>query len=202
MLDARNLCCERNDRPLFSGLSLAVRPGDLVQVTGGNGAGKTTLLHLLAGLTSPESGEVRWQGAPLSEVRETFHSQLLWLGHQPGIKARLSARENLGFYHPACPDEALRLLGLQGEEDRPVYQLSAGQQRRVALARLWLSRAPLWILDEPFTAIDAAGVALLTRRLEQHAREGGAAILTSHQPLDGLTLPLRQIALKEDAPCS
>lgn len=202
MLEALDLCCERHDSPLFSGLSLTVLPGELVQVTGGNGAGKTTLLRLLAGLTSPDSGEVRWQGEPLAAVRETFHSQLLWLGHQPGIKARLTARENLGFYHPANPDAALRLLGLEGDEDRPVGQLSAGQQRRVALARLWLSPAPLWILDEPFTAIDAAGVALLTRRLEQHAREGGAAILTTHQPLQGLTLPLRRIALKDDAPCS
>jgi len=202
MLEALNLSCERNDRALFSGLSFTVQPGDLMQVTGENGAGKTTLLRLLAGLASPDSGEVRWQGKSLAAVRDTFHSQLLWLGHQPGIKGRLTARENLRFYHPACPNAALRLVGLNDHEECPVGQLSAGQQRRVALARLWLSSARLWILDEPFTAIDAAGVALLTQPLEQHARAGGAAIFTSHQPLCGLTLPLRRLSLKDDAPCS
>jgi heme exporter protein A len=202
MLEARNLRCERNNRLLFRGLSFVVQPGELVQVTGANGAGKTTLLRLLAGLASPERGEVRWRGEKLNAVRDAFHQQLLWLGHQPGVKSRLTVRENLAFYHQQNLDNALRQTGLKGYEECVVGQLSAGQQRRVALARLWLSQAALWLLDEPFTAIDAAGVALLTRRLEEHARAGGAVVFTSHQPPIGLTLPLRCLPLRDNALCS
>ncbi|EBC0441298.1 cytochrome c biogenesis heme-transporting ATPase CcmA, partial [Salmonella enterica subsp. enterica serovar Taksony] len=167
MLEARDLYCERDERTLFSGLSFTVEAGEWVQVTGGNGAGKTTLLRLLTGLARPDGGEVYWQGEPLRRVRDSFHRSLLWIGHQPGIKTRLTARENLHFFHPgdgARLPEALAQAGLAGFEDVPVARLSAGQQRRVALARLWLTRAALWVLDEPFTAIDVNGVARLTRR--------------------------------------
>ncbi|WP_240993771.1 cytochrome c biogenesis heme-transporting ATPase CcmA, partial [Salmonella enterica] len=139
MLEARDLYCERDERTLFRGLSFTVDAGEWVQVTGGNGAGKTTLLRLLTGLARPDGGEVYWQGEPLRRVRDSFHRSLLWIGHQPGIKTRLTARENLHFFHPgdgARLPEALAQAGLAGFEDVPVAQLSAGQQRRVALARL------------------------------------------------------------------
>lgn len=198
MLEARDLYCERDERTLFRGLSFTVEAGEWVQVTGGNGAGKTTLLRLLTGLARPDGGEVYWQGEPLRRVRDSFHRSLLWIGHQPGIKTRLTARENLHFFHPgdgARLPEALAQAGLAGFEDVPVAQLSAGQQRRVALARLWLTRAALWVLDEPFTAIDVNGVARLTRRMAAHTAQGGMVILTTHQPLPGAADTVRRLAL-------
>ncbi|AFJ98699.1 cytochrome c biogenesis heme-transporting ATPase CcmA [Cronobacter sakazakii] len=187
MLEARNLACLRDERLLFRALSFRVSPGEVVHLTGANGAGKTSLLRLLVGLARPEEGEVYWRGEPLAHQRSAFHQELLWLGHLPGIKVALTADENLAFYHPQTRREArwqsLAAIGLGGYEDLPVEQLSAGQQRRVALARLWLSEASLWVLDEPLTALDAAGMATLTRRLEAHAARGGAVIVTTHQPL-------------------
>ena len=202
VLEARELLCERDDRILFSALSFRVNAGEWVQITGGNGAGKTTLLRLLTGLARPDAGEVCWQGQPLHRVRDDFHQDLLWIGHQPGIKNRLSALENLRFFHPdgdvAQCLSALAQAGLAGYEDMPVNQLSAGQQRRVALARLWLTRARLWILDEPFTAIDVNGVERLTRRMAQHTGQGGMVILTTHQPLNVATDSVRRIALTRE----
>ncbi|QIT89719.1 ATP-binding cassette domain-containing protein [Salmonella enterica] len=154
MLEARDLYCERDERTLFRGLSFTVEAGEWVQVTGGNGAGKTTLLRLLTGLARPDGGEVYWQGEPLRRVRDSFHRSLLWIGHQPGIKSRLTARENLHFFHPA-----------------------------------------LWVLDEPFTAIDVNGVARLTRRMAAHTAQGGMVILTTHQPLPGAADTVRRLAL-------
>ncbi|ELM1620458.1 cytochrome c biogenesis heme-transporting ATPase CcmA [Salmonella enterica] len=199
MLEARDLYCERDERTLFHGLSFTVGAGEWVQISGGNGAGKTTLLRLLTGLARPDGGEVYWQGEPLCCVRHRCHQDLLWIGHQPGLKNRLSALENLRFYHHdgntvQCLD-ALAQAGLAGFEDVPVAQLSAGQQRRVALARLWLTRAALWVLDEPFTAIDVNGVARLTRRMAAHTAQGGMVILTTHQPLNVAPDKIRRIAL-------
>lgn len=177
MLHAERLTCIVDDRPLFAALTLSLAAGELLQVAGDNGAGKTSLLRILCGLARPESGVVSWQGQPLAKVRESFHRQLLWLGHKPGVNAALTADENLRFFFPASRlqqrESALAAVGLAGYEDLPLSQLSAGQQRRVALTRLWLTDAPLWILDEPFTALDATAMETLTRRLEQHARQGG-----------------------------
>ncbi|HBA6469983.1 TPA: cytochrome c biogenesis heme-transporting ATPase CcmA [Escherichia coli] len=199
MLEARELLCERDERTLFSGLSFTLNAGEWVQITGSNGAGKTTLLRLLTGLSRPDAGEVFWQGQPLHQVRDSYHQNLLWIGHQPGIKTRLTALENLHFYHrdgdTAQCLEALAQAGLAGFEDIPVNQLSAGQQRRVALARLWLTRATLWILDEPFTAIDVNGVDRLTQRMAQHTEQGGIVILTTHQPLNVTESKIRRISL-------
>lgn len=199
MLDAINLTCVRDDRVLFSELSFSVRPGEMVQIAGKNGAGKTSLLRILAGLAQAEEGEVKWQGETLSRNRYQYHQDLLWLGHQPGIKTVLTAFENLSFYHADGAEnlrwQALTEVGLAGFEDVPVNQLSAGQQRRVALARLWLSAHKLWILDEPFTAIDVAGVEKLTRQLKRHTENGGMVILTTHQPL--AVDNVRQIHLQE-----
>ena len=190
MLEARELLCERDERTLFSGLSFTLNAGEWGQITGSNGAGKTTLLRLLTGLSRPDAGDVLWQGQPLHQVR-----------HQPGIKTRLTALENLHFYHrdgdTAQCLEALAQAGLAGFEDIPVNQLSAGQQRRVALARLWLTRATLWILDEPFTAIDVNGVDRLTQRMAQHTEQGGIVILTTHQPLNVAERKIRRISLTQ-----
>lgn len=199
MLEAHHLTCVRDERVLFESLSLNVQPGEIVQIAGANGAGKTSLLRILTGLAAAEAGRVCWQGEAISRQRETFHQQLFWLGHQPGVKAALTADENLRFYHPrqaqASRWAALAAVGLVGYEDVPVAQLSAGQQRRVALARLWLSEAALWVLDEPFTALDVTGIEMLTQRLERHAACGGAVILTTHQPLRAVSCPLRCITL-------
>jgi len=200
MLHAERLTCIFDDRLLFQQLTLTLSSGELLQVAGDNGAGKTSLLRILCGLARPESGVVRWQGQPLAKVRDRFHQQLLWLGHQPGVKAALTADENLHFFFPTsnvqAREAALAAVGLAGYEDIPLSHLSAGQQRRVALTRLWLTGAPLWILDEPFTALDSTAIENLTRRLEQHVLRGGSVILTTHQPLRPLGCPLRTLFLR------
>ncbi|HCV67282.1 MAG TPA: heme ABC transporter ATP-binding protein CcmA [Serratia sp.] len=205
MLEAKNLSCVRDERTLFSGLSFTVKPGDIIQVEGPNGAGKTSLLRILAGLARPEGGEVCWHGKNTLRHRERYYQDLLFLGHQPGIKAQLTPFENLHFYQAVrtTPDrqaiwQALEQVGLVGYEDLPVAQLSAGQQRRVALARLWLSDCPLWILDEPLTAIDKQGVAELISLFEQHAQQGGMVLLTTHQDLAGVTQAVGKISLTEN----
>lgn len=207
MFEALNLSCVRDERTLFSGLSFTVSPGEMVQIEGRNGAGKTSLLRILAGLSSPDAGEIRWQGVSTRRQRDVFHQELLYLGHQPGIKSVLTAFENLAFYlSVSSPSvrgdaaaeaiyQALENVGLLGYEDVTVAQMSAGQQRRVALARLWLSNAPLWILDEPLTAIDKQGVATLTALFEQHAEQGGMVLLTTHQDLQGVNRDVRKIRL-------
>lgn len=199
MLDVIKLTCTRDQRTLFNALSFSVSAGEMVQVTGHNGAGKTSLLRILAGLSQAEEGEVRWQGETLQRSREIYHHDLLWLGHQPGIKTALTAFENISFFHgenaAAQRWQALAEAGLVGFEDLPVSQLSAGQQRRAALARLWLSKAKLWILDEPFTAIDVAGIEKLTQQMVRHTSEGGMVILTTHQPL--ALSSVRQIVLQD-----
>jgi len=199
MLQAHNLTCVRDERTLFSELSFTVSAGDIVQIEGANGAGKTSLLRILAGLSRAEQGEVLWQQQPVRKQREVWHRALLYLGHQPGVKAVLTARENLQFFHALEPEEklwqALEEVDLAGYEEVPVAQLSAGQQRRVALARLWLSRSPLWILDEPLTAIDKSGVTKLMALFARHADNGGSVILTTHQELPGSAQRVRKIRL-------
>ncbi|WP_129991738.1 cytochrome c biogenesis heme-transporting ATPase CcmA [Rahnella sp. CFA14(1/10)] len=212
MFEAFNLSCVRDERTLFSGLSFTIEPGDMVQIEGRNGAGKTSLLRILAGLSSPDAGEVRWQGVSTRRQRDIFHQQLLYLGHQPGVKSVLTAFENLAFYlsvnGPTVKGnasaeaiyQALENVGLLGYEDVTVAQMSAGQQRRVALARLWLSDASLWILDEPLTAIDKQGVATLITLFEQHAQQGGMVLLTTHQDLEGVNRHVRKLRLTSAEP--
>lgn len=191
-----NLACQRGDKVLFHHLNLQIQAGDFVQIEGHNGLGKTSLLRIVAGLAIPLEGKVRWNSEEIFKQREAFNYDLLYLGHQSGIKPELNAWENLCFYqqisHCHQGDEilwnVLQTVGLLGREDIPAAQLSAGQQKRIALARLWLSEAPLWILDEPFNAIDKKGVAVLTALFEQHAQRGGIVILTSHQEVPSAQL--------------
>lgn len=184
------LACERDGRLLFEGLQLQVQAGDMLQVSGPNGSGKSSLLRLLAGLMQPAEGEVHLAGKALAKQRSELARNLLWLGHAAGIKGLLTAEENLAWlcalHRPAnagAIDAALGAVGLRGFEDVPCHTLSAGQQRRVALARLYLNAPPLWILDEPFTALDKQGVAQLEQHLAQHCQNGGMVILTTHHQL-------------------
>ncbi|MEN3260634.1 cytochrome c biogenesis heme-transporting ATPase CcmA [Sodalis endosymbiont of Spalangia cameroni] len=211
MLAIHNLACVRDDRPLFSGLNDEIGPGDWVQIEGANGAGKTSLLRILAGLAPPDDGEIRWRQRPLRQCRSDYYRELLYIGHQAGIKAALTPWENLLFYqgingarHDADIGRALEQVGLLGYEDVRAAGLSAGQQRRIALARLWLTPATLWILDEPLTALDLQGAKALTRQFEQHCAAGGMVILTTHQPLPPSACRVRKIALDraETASCS
>ena len=204
LLQVNNLSCVREDRTLFEHLSFSVAPGDLVQIEGPNGVGKTSLLRLLTGLSQPFAGEVCWNGENIRHCRDEYHANLLYLGHQPGVKAALTPFENLKFYqqlhHPQQTEtdlwQILARVGLAGFEEYPTGQLSAGQQRRVALARLWLSqKAALWILDEPFTAIDKQGVKVLEQLFLEHAERGGMVILTTHQDLTLMQGRLKTISL-------
>ncbi|ENK0808234.1 cytochrome c biogenesis heme-transporting ATPase CcmA [Vibrio fluvialis] len=203
MLEVKNLTAIRDERVLFEGLSFTIQSGELVQIEGRNGTGKTTLLRIVTGLGDRDDGEIHWNNVNIEADRDSYHQELLFLGHQTGVKRELTALENLRFYqavHAAGTQEedlyqALTQVGLAGREDVPVAQLSAGQQRRVALARLWLSRQKLWILDEPLTAIDKQGVKVLEALFLQHAEQGGIVVLTTHQDMFTDNPKLRKIKL-------
>lgn len=188
MLDARQLAAIRDDRVLFAGLDFHLAPGQVLQVAGPNGAGKTTLLNMIAGLAPVEAGEIHWRGVAVADDATAFRRDFSWIGHQPGLKLMLSARENLlwlaelaGITPPASLlESALDKVGLYGYEDVPLARMSAGQKRRVGLARLFVEGRPLWILDEPFTAIDKQGVEELEGWLRTHAANGGLVLLTTH----------------------
>lgn len=190
LLEAKQLMSIRGERTLFSDLQLSVQAGEIWQIEGPNGAGKSSLLRILAGLLPAQTGVVHFQQQPISDDLESYYQHLLFIGHKAGVKPELTAIENLEFYAAVqgvelseTPYELLAKVGLVGLEDIPAQGLSAGQQRRIALARLWLTQAQLWILDEPFTALDVEGIALLHTRFAAHLQAGGAIILTSHQEL-------------------
>ena len=185
LLAVRGLAFSRNDTPVFGPLDFAVDANEALLVQGGNGAGKTTLLRVLAGLLRPDAGHMEIDGLPARpELRARF---VAYLGHLPGLKADLSALHNLEFLcglHGRRPrqtaEAAMAIVGLAGYEDAPLRTLSAGQKKRLGLARLWLSPAPLWLLDEPYANLDLEGITLVNRMVQAHLRDGGAALITTH----------------------
>ena len=191
MLTAHDLACVRGERRLFAGLDLAVGPGEWLHVRGENGAGKTILLRMLVGLMAPAEGEIRWRGEAIREQGEEFRAEMLFLGHHGAVKEELTALENLRLSAQldgaSLSDRealaALHRFGLKGREELPVRFLSAGQKRRVLLARLVTKRATLWVLDEPFTALDVKAVEMLSNLIGEHLAGGGMAVLTSHQAM-------------------
>ena len=191
-LEAHGLCCVRGERELFSGLNLHISSGNSLHVRGENGVGKTSLLRLLTGLSKPESGEVLWGNQSIALDPIAYHRELLFLGHRDALKEDLTALENIQMY-AALDDIALSQekalaslwrFGLRGRENLPVNYLSAGQKRRVLMARMLTRQAKLWILDEPFNALDIQAVHELQNLMIEHLSTGGLAVFTSHQEIN------------------
>lgn len=203
MLEVCDLACSRGDHQLFDGLSFILSAGELVQVQGANGSGKTTLLRTLCGFMQPVAGEIRWDGQPVRELDEEYYANILYLGHLNAIKDELTALENLQISAGLAGSEldelqaitALRRMGLRGRETLPVKVLSQGQRRRVALARLLVSNAPLWILDEPLAALDVGAVGLMQELIGEHLSKQGMVVFTTHQPLEVAGVTTRLLAL-------
>lgn len=189
LLSAHELTCIREDRVLFDELSFEIKAGNIVQIEGPNGAGKTSLLRILAGLSRPYAGKVKYRQQNIAHCRDEYNQDLLFLGHLPGVKSELTAEENLNFnlsingYDNADCKAILAKVNLSGFEDALAGHLSAGQHRRTALARLWHTNSLIWIVDEPFTAIDKKGVEELEQLFIRHADNGGCVILTTHQDM-------------------
>ncbi|MFC1664393.1 cytochrome c biogenesis heme-transporting ATPase CcmA [Pseudomonadota bacterium] len=189
--EAVDLTCIRDDRCLFSELNFSLSPGQMVQIEGSNGSGKTSLLRLACGLSLPESGSIRWNGEDIQDNRPQFLANIAYIGHVHGVKSELTALENLrmdwALMHKPMqntPMHALARVGLTGFEDIPCRMLSAGQRRRVGLARLLISTATFWILDEPLTSIDQSGHLEIESLLIEHLSRGGMVLLTSHQKIE------------------
>lgn len=204
LLQARGLRFARNDESVFGPLDFAVDAGEALLVQGPNGAGKTTLLRVLAGLLRADGGEIDIDGR---RARAAYRSRAIaYLGHLPGLKADLGALENLEFLcglqgrrRGQHPESALAIVGLAGYEDALARQLSAGQKKRLSLARLWLSPAPLWLLDEPYANLDLEGIELVNRMVQAHLRGGGAALVTTHGAYAAPPVRTRMLVLEKSA---
>jgi heme exporter protein A len=189
MLEATSLACERGALALFAGVSLKLAAGELARVSGPNGSGKTSLLRMLAGLTRPAAGTVRWRGEPVAALSDVYGREMLFIGHSNGVKDDLTVQENVAFaarlsgLEVEAPDirAALAGLGIENRALLPARYLSQGQRRRTALARLALAaRVPLWILDEPFASLDAEAIECVRGLVDRHLAAGGLLVLTSH----------------------
>lgn len=204
-LSATNLAVVRGERMLFDRLNFALKNGTVIYLQGANGSGKTTLLRTICGLSQPYAGSINWGSENIKNLAEEYSKNVLYIGHLPGIKEDLTALENLQFSLALLGTEVtnsqasdvLSMLGLAKGLNLPTRMLSQGQKRRVVLARLWLQDLPLWILDEPFTALDAAATDLLKQKIESFANAGGMVIMTSHQDFS-LNVP-HFVQLKLDA---
>jgi heme exporter protein A len=202
VFEAIGLECVKGYDSLFRDVSFTLVAGEIMQVRGTNGSGKTSLLRILTGMSQAEAGEILWEGLNIEDSRENYLENLVYIGHLNGLKAELSAFENLQLSrqylsraNDVSTQSALDAVGLAGYEQILAHQLSAGQKRRVALARLYLNTAPLWILDEPTTAIDLDGVRTFEQTIEAHALNGGMVILTAHQALDFGKAKTRSLSL-------
>ena len=190
LLETIDLSCSRGGRLLFEHLALRIGAGEVVQVHGPNGSGKTTLLRILCGLQPPGGGCIRWRGRDVSAGAPELRAGVQYIGHAGGVKLDLTPSENIDVAMAlgagrtgTTAGAALSRLGIGRFDDVPVRTLSAGQRQRVALARLLTCAGALWVLDEPFTALDASGVAIIDAMLHEHAESGGAAVITSHHPV-------------------
>jgi heme exporter protein A len=203
MLEVSNLACSRGDHRLFCGLNFSLNPGQIMQVQGANGSGKTSLLRTLCGFLMPDEGDIIWRGESTRELDEDYYAELMYLGHLNAIKDELSALENLrisaGLSGTGLEEKeamaALRRMGLRGRELLPTKVLSQGQRRRVALARLLVSEAKLWILDEPLTALDVGAVELIQKLIAEHLARQGMVIFTTHQPLYVAGIEMQSLTL-------
>ena len=191
----------RGDRHVLQGVSLDLRPRQLLHISGPNGTGKTTLLRVVCGLLRPEQGRVSWRGQPISSVRTDYQAALAYASHEPALKGDLTALENLRYLvglkrsiRTTELEAALERTGVAACAQLPVRVLSAGQRRRVALARVLAMRSPLWMLDEPFTNLDAAGSALVTDLLREHVSAAGMALVVAHHEI-ALSARLRRLEL-------
>lgn len=186
-LSGTDLTLIRGERCLFEGLSFALEPGELLLLEGENGSGKTSLMRAIAMLLSLESGEILWNNVPVLKQRQEYHGAMVWLAHRTGLKGDLTLVENLRFEHSLRPhasvdvDEIYSRLGIARLKSLPVRSLSAGQQRRVALARMLLADVPLWLMDEPFTNLDRNGRLLVMQLVEEHLDGGGLCVMAAHQ---------------------
>ena len=189
-LEVSQLTLIRGDRCLFTDVSFSLGEGELVLLEGQNGSGKTSLLRAVVGLLEPESGEIRWRGTSVTEARDEFFGSMVWMGHRVGFKADLSVEENLLFEQCLRSsrmtdlDAALERLSITRLRKLPLRSLSAGQQRRVALARMLLAGASLWLMDEPFTNLDRDGRALVVSLVAEHIGRGGLCVMAAHQDVD------------------
>ncbi|HEX7323857.1 MAG TPA: heme ABC exporter ATP-binding protein CcmA [Rhodanobacteraceae bacterium] len=184
-LAATGLAFARNDEPVFGPLDFSIGRGETVLVEGDNGSGKTTLLRVLAGMLQATAGSVRYHGQPAS--RDSRNGHVLWLGHRSGMHPALTPRENLAFLAglygtraDATPESAMAGVGIGGWLDEPLRTLSAGQKKRVALARLLLLPGDVWLLDEPYANLDRRGIDLVNALIAEHCKQGGSALVTSH----------------------
>ena len=200
-LSAENLTLIRGERCLFEGLDFATSSGELLILEGRNGCGKTSLMRAIAGMLSLETGEVFWNGQPVRKQRQNFHGALVWLAHRTGLKGDLNMLENLKFERSlrqqssGDSEPVYERLGIERLRKLPLRSLSAGQQRRVALARLLLADVPLWMLDEPFTNLDREGRQLVMELVDEHLAAGGLCVMAAHQDVE-INAPTTKIRLQ------
>lgn len=203
-LSFHQLGCTRGGRPLFQGINSQLEAGQWLYVVGANGAGKTSLLRMVCGLSPTEDGEIRWNGIPIHDQQDAYHQDLCYLGHLNALQESMTVHENMAFtaalgghgLPKQAANDVLARFGMPGRGHLLVRHLSQGQKRRVALSRLALSPARLWVLDEPFVAMDDTGVRMLANLIDAHLAQGGLAVLTSHQLVDIGQRPPQLLALR------